>query len=188
MIQRNMCYLVLSVAAIVVLTGCMPKLTIEEMKAMMPERPAALDKLDAFVGNWEMEGETRITGLEDALETTGSAETEWAGDGWYIVSRNSFTMGELGEMQGQETWTYDTHSKKYRSTWVDSTGSTGTGEARHDDKTNTWYFHGSTYGPFGKVSWKGQAKVIDEDTWEWTYAEYAGLMKTMEMTGTSRRR
>ena len=166
----------------------MPQLTIEELKAMMPERPAELDKLNAFAGNWEMEGEIRMAGLDEVLKTTGSGEAKWDGDGWYLVSRNSFTMGELGEIQGQETWTYDTHSKKYRSTWVDSTGSTGTGEARHDEKTNTWYFRGTSYGPYGKTSWQGHAQAIDEGTWEWTFTEYAGLMKTMEMTGTSRRR
>lgn len=36
------------------LTGCMPKMTVEEMKAAMPQRPAELDHLNAFVGQWEM--------------------------------------------------------------------------------------------------------------------------------------
>lgn len=188
MMRRNVCVPGLAVAAMVVLTGCTPKMTIEELKAMMPERPAELDKLNAFAGNWEMEGEARIAGLDEVLETTGSGEAKWEGDGWYLVGRSSFTMGELGEMQGQETWTYDTHSKKYRNTWVDSTGATGTGEARHDEKTDTWYFRGTTYGPFGKTFWTGHAKPIDETTWEWTFTEYSGLMKSMEMTGTSRRR
>ena len=131
MTRRLVCFAVWTMSA-VLLTGCMPKLTIEKLKAMIPERPVELDKLNAFAGHWETEAETRITGLDEVLKTTASGEGKWDGDGWYLVSRGSFTMGELGEMQGLETWTYDTHSKIYRSTWVDSTGSIGTGTSRHD--------------------------------------------------------
>jgi hypothetical protein len=39
-----------------------------------------------------------------------------------------------------------------------------------------------------KASGKGIVKVVGENTIEWTWTEYSGLFKTMEMTGTSRRR
>ena len=31
--------------------GCMPEMTIEQMREMTPERPAELDRLDAWVGS-----------------------------------------------------------------------------------------------------------------------------------------
>jgi len=76
----------------------------------------------------------------------------------------------------------------YRSTWVDSTGSTGTGETWHDEKTDAWQFRAISHVLWGGTSWKGHVEVVDENTMAWTFAEHAGLIKTMEMTGTSRRR
>lgn len=182
--------LTLTSLAAVVLTGCMPKMTLEDMKAMIPQRPVELDKLNAFAGKWESTGESKMAGLDEVLKASGTNEARWEGDNWYLVSRGTFNMGDFGEMQGLETWTYDTHSKKYRSTWTDSMGSVGTGTSTYNEKTNTWHMKGTSHGPFGKTTGKGQVKFIDENTMEWTWKEYAmgGLIKTMEMTGTSRRR
>ncbi len=69
-----------------------------------------------------------MNGLDEVLKSTGEMEAKWDGDGWFLVNRGVFTMGDFGGMTGVETWTYDTHSKRYRSTWVDSMGSIGTGE------------------------------------------------------------
>ena len=182
--------LTLASLAAIVLTGCMPKMTIEDMKAMMPQRPAELDKLNAFAGKWEFTGEAKMAGLDEVLKTSGTNEANWEGDDWYLVSRGTFTMGELGEMQGLETWTYDAHSKKFRSTWTDSMGSVGTGTAKYNEKTNTWHIKATSHGPFGKSTIRGQVKFIDDNTMEWSWNEYAmgGLINTMEMSGTSRRR
>ena len=49
------CAIVLSVVGTMNL-GCMPKMTIAEMKAQMPKRPAELDRLNRFVGKWTGEG------------------------------------------------------------------------------------------------------------------------------------
>lgn len=173
----------------VLLAGCMPKMTIEEMKAGIPQRPAELDRLNAFAGNWQGEGEAKFSFLDEVIKTSATSEANWEGDGWYMVSRGMFNMGELGDMTGLETWTYDTHSKKFRSTWVDSFGSVGIGSAKYDEKTDTWYMRATSHGPWGKATSKGTVKFIDENTMEWTWTEYAmgGLMKTMEMKGTSRR-
>ncbi len=176
--------------AVLMLTGCMPKMTVEEMKAMMPERPVELDKLNAFVGEWEFTGEANFAFLEEPLQASGTNEAHWEGDNRFIVSRGVFTMGGLGEMTGHETWTYDTHSKKYRSTWTDSMGAVGFGESRYDEKTNTWFMKATSHGPFGKSTMGGTVKFLDADTMEWTWNEYmmGGLMKVSEMKGTSRRK
>lgn len=136
-----------------------------------------------------MEGEAKMAGLDEPLKSSGTGEATWDGDGWFLVNRGDFTMDEFGEMHGLETWTYDTHKKVYRSTWVDSMGSVGTGISTYDEETNTWHMKATAHGPFGKSKMKGQVKFVDADTAEYTWAEYAmgGLMKTMEMTGTSRR-
>ncbi len=172
------------------LTGCAPKMTIEEMKAMKPQRPVELDRLDAFAGTWDSTGEATMCGLDETLKCRATETVRWEGDGWYLVSSGTFTMDEWGDMKGTATWMYDAKAKKYRSTWVDSMGSFAVGESRYDAKKGIWTMKGTSYTPFGKTSTKGWVKFTDPDTMEWEWTEYAmgGLMKTMSMTGTSHRR
>lgn len=183
-------HIALGFAACMAMPGCMPKMTIAEMKAMMPQRPPELDKLNDFVGTWEFTGESRMPMLDEPIAVSGTGETKWDKTGWFVVSDGVFRMEGFDEARGHETWTYDAHSKKYRSTWVDSMGSTGTGTATYRDDTNTWTMKASAHGPFGKTTMKGCMKLVDKNTMEWSWSEYAmcGLMKTMEMTGTSRRK
>ena len=189
MIRKSTNYVVFAAMTSIFLAGCMPKMTIEEIKAMMPERPAELDKLNAFAGKWTFSGEAKMAVLDEVLPTSGTMESKWEGDGWFLVGTGKFNMGDIGNMEGRETWTYDAHSKKYRSTWVDSMGSTGIGESWIDDKTNTWYMKATSYGFMGKSYMKGWVRIIDDNTQEWEWSEYAmgGLIKTMEMKGTSKR-
>lgn len=191
MSKRTTSHTLVVLCAVVMGSGCMPKMTMDEMKHMKPERPtAALAHLNHFAGHWVGEGEMTMAGLDEVIKSTSSMDGRWEGDGWYLVINGTFKMGELGEMKATETWTYDTHDKLYRSTWVDSMGSVGTGKSTYDESTRTWKMTAVSHGPFGKTTMKGTAKMIDDNTMEWTWAEYAmgGLMKTMEMKGTNRRR
>ena len=51
-------------AAGLMLAGC-SKMTIEEMKAKMPGRPAELDQLDKMVGTWQGEDITVAPEMDD---------------------------------------------------------------------------------------------------------------------------
>lgn len=172
------------------LTGCMPKMTIEEMKAAMPQRPAELDHLNAFVGQWESETEVTMAGIEDVIKSQGTSDIQWHGDKWFLVGHSSFNMGDCGEATGIETWMYDVKSKKFRTTWTDSMGSISMGTARYDEKTKTWHMRAKGYDPDGTTTGKGHIKMLDDNTMEWTWTEYTmgGLMETMKMTGTMRRK
>ena len=173
----------------ILLTGCMPKMTIEEMKAKMPERPAELDKLNAFIGKWQYEGKAHMPMLKDqeSLMITGEGEYVWEGDKWYMVGRGDMEMEHFDRSQGLEAWTYDVRDKKYRAIWVESMGMSGIGEVRYDEKANTWHMKATSYGPSGKSTAKGWLKFTDPDTMEWWFAEHQGLMKTAEMSGTAKR-
>jgi hypothetical protein len=166
-------------------------MTLEEMKEHMPTRPVELDRLDAFVGTWEGDGEAECAFLEESeqpVRTTGTCTTKWEGDDWYLVSDCVFTMADMEPMKAKETWTYDSKAKVYRSTWVDSMGSIGIGTGKYHQNTNTWKMRGCAYGPHGKVTTQGTVKFIDDDTMEWTYSESMWGMTHMEIKGTSRRR
>jgi hypothetical protein len=185
--------LVVSLSALlmcVVSAGCMQKMTVEEMKEHMPTRPAELDRLNAFVGKWQDEGEIHCSFLvEDTVKTTGTNEYAWEGDGWYLVNLGTFTMPGVSDMKAMGTWTYDTHAKVYRSTWVDSMGTVGTGTGKYHADQNKWTMKFKSYGPHGKTCGKSMVKLIDDDTMKWEWCEYTwgGLVKVMEMTGTSHR-
>ncbi len=187
--NRSSC-VALTITACMILPGCMPKMTIEEMQEMMPKRPIELDKLNAFVGQWEFQGEADMAMLDEPIPSTGTGESKWDDSRWFLVGDSVFKMQGFDDMRAHDTWTYDSHSKKYRSTWVDSMGSTGTGTAKYNEKTNTWTMRATSHGSHGKMKMKGWVKIVDADTMEWCWTEYAmgGLMKTMEMRGTSKRK
>ena len=178
---------VLTGFACTLLTGCMPKMTIQEMKDQMPKRPVELDRLDAFVGKWQSDGEVKFAMLDEPIKIAGTSETRWDDSRWFVVTHETFDMEHLGESNGLGTWTYDISGKKYRSTWVDSMGMMGLGESEYNEKTDTWSMKATSHGPWGKSTLKGWVKFAGADTMEWWMAEYHGLMKIMEMTGTGRR-
>lgn len=175
--------------ACILLSGCMHKITIEKMREMTPPRPVELDKLDVFVGKWKITGETEMAILEEVVKTFGSGETKWNHNRTFLIGNYTFNMEGLDSMEAHETWTYDAHTGKYRSTWTDSMGATGTGVSWIDEKTNTWYTKAKSHGPMGATTMKGWVKIIDENTMKWVWTEYAmgGLIKTMEMKGISKR-
>ena len=187
MVRRLVTSAILLMGACTLLTGCMPTMTIDQMKASMPERPAELDRLETFLGEWTHEGEAKFAMLEEPIKTSGTSEAKWGGNRWYTVGHMTFNMEHFGESEGVECWTYDMHSKKYRSTWVDSMGMSGTGVGTFDEKTDTWHMTATSHGPWGKSTMKGQFRFTDPNTMEWTWSERQGLMKVMEMKGTSKR-
>ena len=171
------------------LVSCVPKMTIEDVKGMRPRRPVGLEKLNAFVGRWQWEGEAELPGLDRPLKFTGTNRAKLECDGWCLVSREVGYLEELGETHGLATWAYDARRGKFRTTWADSMGSVGTGTAWYDEKTGTWHMRARSSSLSGKASAKGRVKFTDPETMEWQWTEYgrAGLVKTMELTGTSRR-
>lgn len=171
------------------LVGCMPRMTLAEMKEMMPKKPAELEHLNAFVGKWEGTGEVKFAMLDEPtpLKMTGRSESKWSGDGWYVVEESHMTMDGFDPMHSLGTWTYDSGAKKYRSTWVDSMGSTGIGEATRDPKTGEWKWSARSNSAWGESKMTGTIRFIDKDTMEWNMAEHMGFSKTAEFKGTSRR-
>lgn len=189
MFRRNAVLAGLLGCAALGLTGCMPHMTIEQMKAEMPKRPAELDRLNAFVGKWQGEGQVRFAMLDEPLKISGTGEMKWEGDKWYIVGHALMKTEQLCDEQAVEIWTYDTHAKKYRSAFVDSMGMTAAGEGRYDEETGTWHMTANCHTPWGPSHIKGTIHFTDPDTFEWHMTETMclGLTKVMEMSGTDKR-
>lgn len=184
---RSIVSLACSGVALTVLAGCMPKMTIEQMKEMMPERPAELDQLDAFVGKWQGSGEAHIGGLEDTLKSEGTMDIHWAGDGWYLVTDSVDEMDEFGKMVGKGLWSWDDQHNRFHTYWVDSMGSTYTGWAKYNKNDNEWHMYAKGRSAMGESTGRGTMRFIDNDTMEWHWKETAGLMTVFEGHGTSTR-
>ena len=190
MIRRTLSLACLASVAALVLTGCMKKLDIQTMKEMKPERPAELDLLNMMVGDWTNTAEIRIRGLDEVLRGTGKSHTAWEADGWCLVERSEFDMGELGKMSGIGIWTWDPKIKKYRNWWFDSRGESSAGTATYDEETRTWRMKSRGRSPHGRTTGRGTVTRVDDDTMEWNWTEWDGLklIKFAEYSGTSRRK
>ena len=189
MIHRTRTGVMLTAFVILGLTGCMPKMDIEAMKEARPKRPAELDKLNTFTGTWKSTSEMTMRGVDEVLKGTGTGTAAWEGDGWYLVERGKYDMGELGKMEGLGVWTWDPKSKKYRTAWFDTLGYIATGTDKYCEKSNSWRMKSKNRTPWGTTYGKGTATIVDDDTVEWSFEErsFLGLIKTMEMKGTSKR-
>jgi hypothetical protein len=191
MTRKSLLWSVIAAGWCITLTGCMPKMSAEDMKNMRPARPAALDRLNMLLGTWETSADITVAGMDEPMKGTGTGTSTWESDGWVLVERSQFEMGEMGRMHGMAVWTWDEKAKVYRTFWADSMGESDVGTARYNEKTKTWHMKSSGSGPMGKSRGFGTAKVIDDKTMEWHWVERAGpfgMFKAMEMTGTSKKK
>lgn len=187
MVRLRLTFAILIATGTVTLFGCtMPKMTMDEFRAMQPEKPAELERLNMFVGSWTTEGTGTFAMLEEPVTFTGENTFEWSDDGWCLVNNETMEMADMDPMGGIGLWTYDPGKGKYVSFWAGSWGS-GTGDAKYDDETGTWHMRGFSSTPQGKSTMTGTVHFVDDDTSEWTFTESMGLMKIMDMTATSRR-
>lgn len=172
------------------LTGCQqPAACNQEMAGGPPPRPAELDKLDQFVGNWTSECEMKMDGKTTTCK--GTSTSAWDLDKSVVVSKMEFDMGEMGMMKGMEVMTWDPTSKVYRTSWFDSMGGNGVGTMRYDEKSNTWITKGSGRDPMSGESRlnSGTIKMSSDGSHEWSFKETDGwgFKTTMDMTGTSKK-
>ncbi|MCZ6699733.1 MAG: DUF1579 family protein [Planctomycetota bacterium] len=161
-----------------------------EMKA--PPRPAELDMLDMFVGNWTTEGEMKMPGEPEVMISTGTISYEWTLDKKYLVEKWSMKMDEM-EMEASGYWTWDAKAGKYKIWWFDSFGTWATGSSSYDATTKTWSMNSKGTNPMdGKPSWGGgSVKFPDANTMEGTWTEWDNVLKwgdAMEMTFKSTRK
>ncbi len=188
--RSKLTYVPLLVLATAVLTGCIPKMTMEQMKEMRPQRPVELDRLNMFAGSWESSSEATMAMLDEVMTSTGSSEAAWECDGWCLVERATLELEGLGKMVMTSIWSWDAKSKKYRSMWAGNDGGTAVGTASYCEETKTWRIKAKGRSSWGKSKAKGTVTFIDDDTMEWTWTEWdsLGLMKILDAKGTSKRK
>jgi hypothetical protein len=173
--------------------GCTPTMDIEAIKQMKPARPAEMERLAAFIGHWETSAETKMVCLNQVLPTKGVTDNSWEGDGWYLVERGEYEMGELGTVHEFGVWTWDSAAKTFRTMRFDSFGGTRTGTGTFDEKSRTWTVKARLRSPWGSSVDRGTIKIVDDHTLEWTWREWPAwdvlrLFPVAEFRGTSKRK
>jgi hypothetical protein len=171
---------------VMALVGCAPKMDKETLRQMKPERPAELDMLKPFVGEWKGQSEMHIAGMEEPITGTGTSKMTWALDGMTLVDHGTWESEDMGSMESMGAWTWDPRAKKFRMVFLDSWGGRGEGVSYYDAKKNLWRMRGKSHSAQGTTHGKGTMRFIDDDTMEWTWSESVmlGLVKVFEGKGT----
>jgi len=135
------------------------------MKLGTPGAPHQL--LGGMAGSWATKTKAWMDPTQPPMESAGSAEQAMILGGRFL--RQEFTGDMMGGVYNGIGFTgYSNHSKKYVSTWMDSSSTDimyfeGTGSA--DGKTitlETGYYE----DPFrGQMKWRSVTKVVDDRTW-----------------------
>ncbi|HNQ22698.1 MAG TPA: hypothetical protein PKK06_06355 [Phycisphaerae bacterium] len=161
-----------------------------------PQRPAALDALNMFVGTWEGTANVKMVGAPEVVVSKGAETLSWEADGWVLVDHMEYAMGDGEEkMRGVGFWVWDPKAEEYRMWFANSSGETSEGLATYAPDSRTWHFKACTRNsPLGKATFgEGKAVFVDDNTQQWTWTEWTRSWwffkhKVMELEGTSHRK
>lgn len=112
-----------------------------------PERPAALDRLDAFIGRWLTEGGSEPAG-SDAAPIFASDVYEWLPGRRFVLHSAYGRIGDIG-VGGVEIIGYDAATGQYRTWFFDSQGNVSTQALLYRD--GDWFWDGAHARCTGEV-------------------------------------
>lgn len=84
----------------------------------MPKPTKEHEWLKQFVGEWESEGEAVAEPGKEAIKCKGSIKTRMLGEFWMVSEAKSEMMG--ASVSAVQQIGYDSTTKKYVGTWIDS--------------------------------------------------------------------
>lgn len=188
--MKRIAKLSLSCCMLVLTIGCASAFDAESIRSMSPKKTPQLASLSCFEGTWETKALTEILCLGQRFDVRGTTENRWEGDGWYLVERGSYDMGEFGTVHEIGIWTWDDKAKRYRTWRFDTFGGTRFGTAKFDEATRTWSLRAKRRSSWGNTIDRGTIKVVDDRTLEWKWEEWSTwdplrLFKMAEFSGTS---
>lgn len=133
--------------------------------------PTGFDWLKQFEGNWAVLSTSKAVGSHPAMTTKGNIESKPLGKSW-IVNEHS---GDLGGMtfNAVQTITYDTDTKQFSGSWIDSISSF------------KWKYSGN-------LSETGKRLILNAEGPDWTspdkmrqYRDIYEFKSTNEIAGSS---
>jgi hypothetical protein len=170
--------------------GCAPSEADIEAMMQQPERPAEIDRLEGFVGKWNMTMNMPMPGNEEST-FSGTHESQWDADRWMLVEKFDHEMGEGSTMKGVNLMWWDAHSRIYRMSATDNYGGRHEATLDYCEKSEKWYTKGFKVDRDGNKShMRGTMHFENPSTMVWTFDGYIdglGLFKMWSGTGTSTR-
>src|SRR5687767_9684569 len=121
--------------AVVVAVVSMSVAAVIAQKQEMPKPSPEHQRLAAFIGNWNVEGEMKPGPMGPGGKMTGTDRIEWA-PGNFFVQRSYQGKSPNGEMQGIEILAYDGAKELYTYHAFDNLGMMASGTMTVRD--NTW--------------------------------------------------
>jgi len=144
--------------------------------------------LEKYVGAWDAEVTMQLASGQPAVKSPAKSTARLIGGIWLLTDFDSSMMG--APFSGHEVLGYDTKSKHYCVTWVDSM-STGfsTGELDFDAKSATLGGNLNGRDPAdAPMTWRQADVWKDDDTREWTmYRKGADGKEQVELQITYKR-
>lgn len=159
-----------------------------------PPRPAELDQLNPWVGKWETTAEMTMPDGKK-MTGTGSSESAWDLDKRVVIERSTFSMGEMGTMQGMGIFTYCPVTKKFKTAWFSSMGEASMGTMWWDEAKKCWCMKANYISPMTgePTEFTGTITMPDNNTMNWEMTEstvgFLGMKtKCWEGKGVSKRK
>lgn len=145
-------------------------------------RPAELNELNGFVGEWD----GQFGSLENPREKTIRTTSEWVLDDRFVLSKGSIRGDD--ESHSMILWTYDTQKKAYRRWFFFSSGGTLEEVGQYDLATKT--FHFQNVNPEGVLGMQtvSTVKVESDDAKSWSMEFRSPNRPPVKVVGTATKR
>lgn len=193
MTPRKAIGIALSCLTMTLLIGCEQPATSMEQAMKAPPRPAELDMLDKWVGNWNGTGEMTMYTKEGAkpMTATYNERIEWIAGRQFLLSRSEMNMGEGETMQMAGIMGWDKNEQEIHGWNFMSNGDTETMEMEYNQTAGIWEMEGQGKNPMTGQSARseGTMKMVDDNTIEWQFTMWDSwkLNKVMDGKGTSKK-
>ena len=156
-----------------------------------PPRPAALDRLEMWVGTWDNTGEMKACNGQ-VMKSHSSHDVKWDLNKTILIERYSGEMEGMGKFNSMGIYSYDYREKEFKYRSIGENGETMHGDLDYNENTGVWTMETKGYNPMMKmaVTGKGTFRFPDANTIEWTWKEWDGLHlgKLFEGHGTVKRK
>ncbi len=155
-----------------------------------PDRAAALDAYDVFVGDWTWEAQM-LNATDDDKSWTGTASWSWTLDKRCLVGKMS-AKSKSTSFSSEGIWSWHPTKKKYIWWMFNDWGYPQQGRATFNENCNCWVMDYKSVGLDGTNSYGRYIVTIkDNDTLNWNMTEWADPFHAytkMELKGVYKRR
>lgn len=138
-------------------------------------------RIGYFAGEWNFQGEAKLSPLGPAGKITTTESCSWFADGFHLVCLTKGT-GPMGPITSQSTMSYDAARKTYTYHSINSMGSVIFVRGQVDGKVWTWMDDVSIEGKTMKI----RATVTEESPTAYSFKLEAGDGSTMAVVEEGR--